>query len=109
MRNALKTIVSIALASALTVSALNVSTASAHSLPIGGSHAGSFQGGGFHGGGFHGGGFHGGGGALAILGLAGLAAGALMDASSNANDCVAYRNVYDAYGNYLGQRAVSAC
>jgi hypothetical protein len=100
MRAIFKTTITLVFASVLAASALTASPASARQLPGGGSH-----GAGMHGGGFHGGGFHAGnaGGALAILGLAGFAAGALIDASSN--NCISYRAVYDAYGNYLGQRA----
>ena len=72
-----------------------------------------FHGGGFHGG-WHGGhGFHrgfGGWGPVAALGVAGLVTGAIIASEGPYyNDCTGYRPVYDAYGNYLGQRPVNTC
>jgi hypothetical protein len=55
-------------------------------------------------GGYHGhGGFWGPG---VALGVFGLAAGAI---AASQYDCVRYTPVYDAYGNYIGQRPVNVC
>lgn len=79
--------------------------------------------GGWHGGGGH---WHGGGWGPAVgLGvLGGLAAGAIIGSQGYYGDggygygygyggygdgCVAYQPVYDAYGNYRGQRPVNVC
>ena len=61
-----------------------------------------------------GGGWHRGWGGPALgLGIAGLAAGAIIASQgpyyNGYGDCTGYRPVYDAYGNYLGQRPVNIC
>jgi hypothetical protein len=103
MRSILKTSTSILLAAVLATSALSATPASAANFIHGG--AGGFHGGGFHGGGFHGGNRFGGGGwggAALGIGVAGLAVGLMASQS-----CSGVQNVYDAYGNYVGQRAVN--
>jgi hypothetical protein len=104
MRSILKTSTSILLAAVLATSALSASPASATNFIHGG--AGGFHGGGFHGRGFHGNRFGGGGwgGAALGIGVAGLAVGLMASQS-----CSGVQNVYDAYGNYVGQRAVNNC
>jgi len=68
---------------------------------------------GFHGG-FHGGWHRGWGGPALGLGIAGLAAGAIIASqgpyyNGYNNGCTGYAPIYDAYGNYLGQRPVNVC
>jgi hypothetical protein len=40
------------------------------------------------------------------LGVLGLAAGAM---AASEYECVRYQPIYDAYGNYVGRRAVNVC
>ena len=86
MRSFIKTSTSIILASVLAAATLAPSTASAQWR--------------------HG---HGGWGGPAAFGLFGLAAGLALSAAANQNSCVAYRDVYDGAGNYLGQHAFNVC
>ena len=80
----------------------------------GGGHppVGAHGGHGFGGGGGH---WHGGGwGPAAVgLGVLGLAAGAAIASQGPGyygdDGCVAYRPIYDAYGNYMGRRPVNVC
>ena len=64
--------------------------------------------------GFHGGWHRGWGGPALGLGIAGLAAGAIIASqgpyyNGYNNGCTGYAPIYDAYGNYLGQRPVNVC
>lgn len=43
------------------------------------------------------------------FGVLGLAAGAIAASQYAEGGCVRYRPVYDAYGNYVGQRAINIC
>lgn len=73
----------------------------------------------YHGGYRHGGGWHHGGfwGPAVGLGIAGLAAGAIVASQAPYgyygygpyDGCAAWRPVYDAYGNYVGRRVVNVC
>jgi hypothetical protein len=72
------------------------------------------NGGNWHGGGGGGGHWHGGGWApaavgLGILGLAAGAAAASQEEPGYGDGCMAYRPVYDGYGNYMGRRPVNVC
>jgi uncharacterized membrane protein HdeD (DUF308 family) len=90
MRSFIKTSTSIVLAAVLAAATLAPSTASAQ-----------WRHGGMHG--------HGGWGGPVAFGLFGLAAGLALSAAANQNSCVAYRDVYDGAGNYLGQQAFNVC
>jgi hypothetical protein len=57
-----------------------------------------------HGGYYHGG--HGYWGPGLALGVFGLAAGAIV---ASQYDCVRYRPIYDAYGNFIGRQPVNVC
>ena len=89
MRNTVKkTIVASLAALTLATAVVSASPASAHN---------------WHGG-WHGhGGFWG---PAAAFGVIGLAAGAM---AASAYECVRYQPIYDAYGNYVGRRAVNVC
>jgi hypothetical protein len=84
-----KTIAASLAALTLSLSLMSVNPASAHYL----SHPG-----------YHG--YHGGWGPGVALGLFGLAAGAIV---ASQVDCVRYRPVFDADGNYAGRQAVNVC
>jgi hypothetical protein len=90
MRNTVKKTLVASLA-ALTLSAAVVSASPASAGGWGGWHHN------------HGGGYWGPGIAFGVLGLA---AGAMV---ASQYECVRYRPVYDAYGNYVGQRAINVC
>jgi hypothetical protein len=115
-----RTIIGSLAALAIGVSATGMTTSAfadpLHPHPPGAGHAPA----GGHGGGMHGGGggnhWHGGGagwGAAAVgLGILGLAAGAAAaqsDPGPGPDGCMAYRPVYDAYGNFMGRRLVNVC
>ena len=72
-----------------------------HHAGMGAGHAWAGHGGG-HGWGRHGYGWGGPGLALGLFGAA-VATGIAVDS------CVEYRPLYDAWGNYLGRRAVNVC
>jgi hypothetical protein len=89
-------------------------------LPKGGAPHVAHNGGNWHGGGGGNGHWHGGGGggggwgpAAVGLGILGLAAGAAAASQAGPgpydDGCTGYRPVYDAYGNYMGQRPVNIC
>ena len=89
MRNTVKKTIAVSLAAlTLATAAISATPASAHN---------------WHGGGWHHGGFWG---PAAAIGVIGLAAGAI---AASQYECVRYQPVYDAYGNYVGQRAVNVC
>jgi len=76
----------------------------------GGYHGGGYHGGGYHGGGYHGGGYGGGGyggggfgvGPAIGLGIAGLAAGALVGSyDPYYGNCSGYPARYDQYGRLI--------
>ena len=87
MRTAAKKAIAVSLA-ALTLgfAVAGSAPASAHPFPHPGGHGGH---------GFFGPGL-----------VIGLAAGAI---AASAYDCIRYRPVYDAYGNYVGRQAVNIC
>ena len=102
MRHSFKKSVTLSLAALTLVIGVGgaAAPAAAHHLPGGGFGGGHFGGGHFGGGRFWGGRHWGRGFGYGLIGV-----GVAADASS----CVGYRNIYDQYGNYLGQQTFNIC